>query len=108
MFRANVLEQLSLIALGRYAGFSLEEIAGMFSPSGQVNIDREQLLQKAEALEQTILRLQAMRDGLRHVDHCPRPNQLECPKFQKLVRQAAQTQRPAGRAKKPPKKPNTQ
>lgn len=92
VFNINVIEQLSLISLARYAGFSLNEIADMFSPSGKVTIDREQLLEKADKLDKTIQRLQSLSDGLRHVAYCPEPSQLECPKFKQLVRKAARTQ----------------
>ena len=35
LFDAGVLERLALIALGQAAGFSLDEIAGMFTPDGR-------------------------------------------------------------------------
>ncbi|WP_201778293.1 helix-turn-helix domain-containing protein [Thalassomonas viridans] len=92
VFKANIIEQLSLIALARYAGFALEEIAAMFSPSGKPTIDRQQLLEKAELLEKKIRQLQSMSDGLRHVANCPENNQLDCPKFQALVSEAARRQ----------------
>ena len=41
VFDDRVLERLALIALGRAAGFSLEEIARMFAPDGQPAIDRQ-------------------------------------------------------------------
>ena len=40
-FDARVLERLALIALGRVAGFSLDEIALMFAPDGRPRIDRQ-------------------------------------------------------------------
>ena len=40
VFDAGVLQRLALIALGRAAGFSLDEIAGMFAADGQPVIDR--------------------------------------------------------------------
>jgi DNA-binding transcriptional MerR regulator len=92
VFKKHVVEKLALISLGRNAGFSLEEMAAMFSPSGKAMLDREQLLDKASQLDITIQRLQAMRDGLKHVANCPEPNQLECPRFQTLVKKAAKTQ----------------
>jgi DNA-binding transcriptional MerR regulator len=48
LFDIDVLERLSLIALGRTAGFSLEEIAQMFRPAGRLNIRREKLSAKAD------------------------------------------------------------
>ena len=64
VFAAGVLEQLSLIALGRAAGFSLNEIAAMFGADGRPRIERQQLLEKADELDQSIKQLTAMRDGL--------------------------------------------
>src|SRR5438128_7748085 len=66
LFDAGVLERLSLIALGRAAGFSLEEIARVFAPDGRPRIDRRLLAAKAQELDRTIRKLVAMRDGLQH------------------------------------------
>ena len=72
LFDPGVLERLALIALGRAAGFSLDEIALMFAPDGRPRIDRQMLAAKAEELDRTIRKLSAMRDGLRHAAACPR------------------------------------
>ncbi|EON19416.1 SoxR family transcriptional regulator [Cupriavidus sp. GA3-3] len=89
VFDAGVLERLALIALGRAAGFSLDDIAQMFSPQGQPNIDRQVLAAKADELDRTIRKLTAMRDGLRHAAVCPAPRHMECPTFQRILRAAA-------------------
>ncbi|WP_454734531.1 helix-turn-helix domain-containing protein [Cupriavidus necator] len=89
VFDAGVLERLALIALGRAAGFSLDEIAHMFSPQGQPQIDRQMLAARADELDRTIRRLTAMRDGLRHASVCPAPSHMECPTFQRILRAAA-------------------
>ena len=89
LFDASVLERLALIALGRAAGFSLDEIARMFAPSGGPQIDRDALAAKAKELDETIRRLSAMRDGLRHAAVCPAPSHLECPTFRRLLSGAA-------------------
>lgn len=89
LFDPAVLERLALIALGRASGFSLEEIALMFAPNGQPQIDRKVLAAKAEELDRTIRQLSAMRDGLRHAAACPEPSHMECPKFRRLMRAAA-------------------
>jgi DNA-binding transcriptional MerR regulator len=47
-FDPDVLERLALIALGRAAGFSLDEIGRMFAPDGQPRIDRQMLAAKAD------------------------------------------------------------
>ncbi len=88
-FDPRVLERLALIALGRSAGFSLDEIARMFAADGRPKIDRRALADKAEELDGTIRKLSAMRDGLRHAAVCPAPSHLECPTFRRLLRAAA-------------------
>jgi len=89
LFDPIVLEQLALISLGRAAGFSLDEIARLFGPDGRAKIDRALLNAKADELEHTIRRLIAMRSGLRHAAVCRAPSHMECPSFQRLLRQAA-------------------
>lgn len=92
LFDSRILEQLEFIALGRTAGFSLEEIGAMFSSQGRFQIDRKLLLTKAEELDQNIRRLTAIRDGLEHAAHCKAPSHMECPKFQQLLRIAGKKQ----------------
>lgn len=89
LFDPDVLERLALIALGRNAGFSLDEIATMFAPDGRPRIDRKALSAKADELDRTIRKLAAMRDGLRHAAACPAPSHMECPTFRRLMRAAA-------------------
>ncbi|MCC6631855.1 MAG: helix-turn-helix domain-containing protein [Gammaproteobacteria bacterium] len=88
VFGRDVLERLSLIALGRSAGFSLGEIARMFSSDGRVQIDRALLAGKASELDATIRQLVALRNGLRHAARCPAPSHMECPTFRRLLAQA--------------------
>jgi DNA-binding transcriptional MerR regulator len=85
VFDASVLERLALIALGRSAGLSLEEISRMFAPDGRPRIDRRVLARKAEELDGTIRTMTAMRDGLRHAAVCPAPSHMECPTFRRLL-----------------------
>ena len=87
----DVLERLALIALGRSAGFSLNEIARMFAPDGRLHVDRPMLVNKAEELDLTIRKLGAMRDGLRHAAACRAPSHMECPTFRRLLKVAAGT-----------------
>jgi DNA-binding transcriptional MerR regulator len=89
VFAAGVVERLALIAVGRSAGFSLEEIAAMFSKDGRVRIDRQMLAAKADELDATIGRLTTLRNGLRHAAACKAPSHMECPKFRRIVRAAA-------------------
>lgn len=89
IFAPGIVERLALIALGRAAGLSLDEIATMFAPDGLPRIDRAMLHAKADEIDASIRRLTAMRDGLRHAAECPAPSHMECPKFQRIVRATA-------------------
>lgn len=96
-FHPGVLERLALIALGQTAGFSLDEIAAMFGADGQPDIDRRALRTKARELDAMILRLTAMRDGLKHAAACSAPSHFECPRFRALLGQAT-AHTPRGKA----------
>ena len=97
LFDPGVLDQLRLIALGRVAGFSLDEIAAMFGPDGRPDLDRDRLSAKADELDETIRRLVTLRNGLRHAAACPAPTHMECPTFQRIMRTARP--RPEGGAR---------
>lgn len=101
VFNASVLEQLALIALGRAAGFSLDEVGSMLGADGAPDIDRQVLLDKADALDKTIQQLTAMRDGLRHAAACKAPSYPECPSFRRLMGLAAAGAIGQGDKKKP-------
>jgi DNA-binding transcriptional MerR regulator len=89
LFDPAVLEQLSLIALGQAAGFSLDEIGQMFGPNGQPDIDRDLLAAKADQIDAMLKRLRAMRNGLRHAVQCPAPSHMQCPSFRRLLKAAS-------------------
>lgn len=89
LFDHRVLERLALITLGRGAGFSLDEMAGMFTPDGKPRIDKRVLSAKADELDDTIRKLSAIREGLRHAAACRAPSHLECPTFRRILRVAA-------------------
>ncbi|WP_165222290.1 helix-turn-helix domain-containing protein [Affinirhizobium pseudoryzae] len=84
-FAPDVLLQLNLIAMGKLAGFSLEEIAAMFGVGGHPNLPRDVLHRRAEALDRQIHQLISLRDTLRHVADCPAPSHMECATFRRLV-----------------------
>ena len=89
LFDPGVLERLALIALGRTAGFTLDEIGRMFGPDGRPRIDKRMLADKARELDRTIRRLRAIRRTLLHAVACPAPSHMECPTFRRLLRSAA-------------------
>lgn len=84
-FPPEVLLQLKLVAMGKLAGFPLQEIAGMFGKDGTPDLPRQALHQKADGIDQQITELIAARDMLRHVADCPAPTHMECPTFRRLV-----------------------
>lgn len=88
LFPPQVLERLALITLGRAAGFSLDEIARMFTPDGKPRIDRALLATKAKDLDATIRELSTLRDCLRHAAACSARSHMECPTFQRYLRAA--------------------
>lgn len=105
-FSDEVLDRLALIALGRAAGLTLDEIGVMLGPDGSLRVDRELLRTRASELDAQIRRLAAMRDGLRHAAACCADTHLSCPTFQRLVRDALpalhpRRRRPAARGSAP-------
>jgi MerR family redox-sensitive transcriptional activator SoxR len=98
-FHSNVLERLAVIALGRVAGFSLDEIVQVFTPDGKVRIERARLTAGAEMLDREIQELTTLRDRLRKAAACPAPSHMECPTFRRFVRLAG-----AGRLGRPARK----
>lgn len=109
-FDGSVLERLALIGLARAAGFALDEIGRMFAPDGRFRVDRRMLAAKADELDRTIRKLDAMRDGLRHAAACPAPSHLECPTFRRLLQAAVSTgaaNSPKKKAPRPPRSRNS-
>ena len=92
-YEPQTLLQLSLIALGKSAGFSLDDIAGMFGKDGQPNLPRAELHARADELDRQIRNLTTLRNALRHVADCPAPSHMECPTFRRLVRLAGHHRR---------------
>lgn len=87
-FPPEALLQLKLISMGKSAGFSLAEIAGMFGENGMPDLPRAMLRQKADEIDRQIHELTALRETLRHVADCRAPSHMECPTFRRLVEMA--------------------
>lgn len=100
-FPPEVLLQLKLIAMGKAAGFSLDEIGAMFGRNRLPNIPRDVIHAKADAIDQKIRELMALRDTLRHVADCPAPSHMECPTFRRLVDVAGKLGKKRGKMEKP-------
>ncbi|KHQ51297.1 helix-turn-helix domain-containing protein [Mameliella alba] len=90
-FDTPVLTQLALISLGKLAGFSLDDIKGMFAGDGSPQLPRPELHQRADMLDQQIKGLTRLRDALRHVADCPTETHMDCPKFKRLMEFASRT-----------------
>ena len=102
-FPPEVLLQLKLIAMGKAAGFSLDEIGGMFGGNGMPDISREVIHAKVEEIDGKIHDLMALRDTLRHVADCPAPSHMECPTFRRLLDVAGRRGGKRGKTAKPKK-----
>lgn len=96
-FGPETILQLSLIALGKSAGFSLAEISGMFGSDGMPNLPRAVLHTRADDLDRQIRKMTTLRNALRHVADCPAPTHLECPTFRRLL-QVVKHRKSPGRA----------
>ncbi|XAZ21678.1 helix-turn-helix domain-containing protein [Sinorhizobium sp. B11] len=92
-FAPDVLLQLKLIAMGKTAGFSLEEISDMVGKTGAPDLPRAALHQKADEIDRQIRELTALSDTLRHVAECSAPSHMECPTFRRLVEVAGKRAR---------------
>ena len=84
-----MLDQLAFITLGQAAGFSLDAIAAMLSPDGGFRVDRAALTARAAEIDDTIGKLVAMSDGLKHAAACRAANHFECPVFRRYLELAA-------------------
>jgi len=82
----GVFGRLSLISLGRMAGFSLDQIGAMFGNGPSAKIDRVLLSDKAAELDRKIRQLSALKSGLEHAAICPAPSHMECPSFRRLLK----------------------
>lgn len=84
-FDPDVLLRLTLIAMGKSAGFSLDQIAVLLGASGVPALPRDVIHAKADEIDRKIRELTALRDTLRHVADCPAPSHMECPTFRRMV-----------------------
>ena len=92
---ANVVLPVKLIAMGKAAGFSLEEIGRMFGGNVLPDLPRDMIRTKADEIDRHIHELMALRDTLRHVAD------WECPTFERLVAVGGKRGGKQGRAGKP-------
>ena len=95
-YEPQTLTRLSLIAWGKSAGFSLEEIKAMFGANGAPELPRAELHKRADAIDSHIRDLTTLRDALRHIAECSAESHMDCPKFRQILRLASDS-RKAGR-----------
>ena len=96
-FDLGTLDQLAVIALGKKAGFSLDEIRGMFGKEGAPELSRTALHGRVDQLEDQIRELTTLRNVLRHVAECSAESHMACPKFQRLLKEVTKAPRQARR-----------
>ncbi len=92
-FGAETLVQLSLVTLAKSAGFSLDEISGMFDRDGVPALSQPDLFARADTLQAQAEKLAALADLLRHVARCKAPSHMECPTFRRLLGEATRERR---------------
>lgn len=97
LFDPTVMDRLALIALGRLAGFSLDEMAEVLMAGGRPKIEKARLAQKADEIDTLMARLGVMRDGLRHAVDCKSEVLMDCPHFRRVLRLGG-----SGRLDRPP------
>lgn len=100
-FAPGIIMQLALISMGKSAGFSLDEISGMFGGDEKPDLPRATLHRKANELDRQIVKLKAMRDVVQHVADCPASTHMECPTFQRLIKLSANRDRVPKRRRRP-------
>jgi len=84
----EAIERLAIVGLLKSAGFSLTQIAGLFTTGGPDDSSWQVVAaQKAEELDTRITKLQRMRDYLEVAQSCPSPGLLECPHLRAAIRQ---------------------
>ena len=87
-YDAQTLTQLTLITLGKTAGFSLDEIRAMFAADGAPALPRGDLQARADHIDRQIRGLTTLSKALRHVAECPAETHMDCPNFRRLMRLA--------------------
>ncbi|MBB4917436.1 MerR family transcriptional regulator [Streptosporangium saharense] len=82
-YHSEVLDHLAFITCARGAGFTIAEIARFLRATpGDLEL-RTRMIGKAEELEEDIVRLIRMRDGLRHASTCTHEPLVECHDFKR-------------------------
>ncbi|MFQ6398550.1 MerR family transcriptional regulator [Nocardia sp. KC 131] len=82
-FSPDVLERLSLVTCARAAGFTIAQIARFLVATPSDAELRTQMAEKARQLEEDIVVLSRMRNGLHHAATCSYHPLVECPDFKR-------------------------
>jgi len=85
IYENEVKIRVSLISLAQTAGFSLLEIKQMIGAEGRPDLDRNALAVKTDEIDNKIKKLTALRNGLHHISKCTAENNLDCPRFQRIM-----------------------
>ncbi|WP_122073343.1 helix-turn-helix domain-containing protein [Pseudophaeobacter sp. EL27] len=91
-YDASVLDRLALVALGRRAGFSLQEIVATLGPASgaqaEFELDRDRIAERAAEVDHRVRELTLLSRALRHVATCQAPSHSQCPSFRKMMTEA--------------------
>jgi DNA-binding transcriptional MerR regulator len=88
LFSADVMEVLDVIALAKWAGFTLDEVRGWIARDGSLQMDRSGLARRAEEIDALAERLRALSEMVRHTARCPHETHFDCPSFRRLLAEA--------------------
>ncbi len=80
-FDTGVLDRLALVVAAQEADFTLGEVKELLDADDTGTDVREMLSAKADAVDEKITRLVAIRDQLRHAATCRSPRLLDCETF---------------------------
>lgn len=84
LYKPEVLTRLALILLAKQNHFSLDEISILLD-NMDTGLDRHFIGSKIEEIEQHIVHLQQIKEGLLHITHCKAENHFLCPNFQNIL-----------------------
>lgn len=87
-YTEQVLQQLQLIMLAQFAGFSLDEIGQCFTSDREITLDRSLLQRKQTQVQHAMAKLQYVQQMLQHMIDCPHNKHIDCPSFQALLQDA--------------------
>ena len=91
VFKKDVTQSLSFIALLQSCGFSLNEISLMLQENNKFTVDRELFEMKIKDIDKQIELLKKSKKCIEHLNNCKEEDHFQCSNFQKLLKKALET-----------------